>query len=133
MGPAGTGHMSLLDFAKWAAWNAGEGRRGPRLVRGETLRKLHTPVISMPDRPDAAPGTPSRGKYALGWGEVTFAWAPEPFVYHGGSNQKNLAHILLQPKQDLGMVLVTNVAGAKADRAFHALAEQLYQTYGAKK
>jgi hypothetical protein len=49
-------------------------------VAPDTLRKLHTPVISLPDRPDARPGTPSRGKYALGWGEVTFSWAPEPFV-----------------------------------------------------
>jgi CubicO group peptidase (beta-lactamase class C family) len=132
IGPAGTGHMSLLDFAKWAGWNAGEGRRAPRLVRPDTLRKLHSPVISMPDRPDAAPGTPSRGKYALGWGEVTFPWAPEPFVYHGGSNQKNLAHILLQPKHDFAMVLVTNISGPKADQAFHALAEQLYRRYSGR-
>jgi CubicO group peptidase (beta-lactamase class C family) len=130
IGPAGTVHMSLLDFAKWAGWNAGEGRRGPRLVRPETLRTLHTPVISMPDRPDAAPGTPSRGKYALGWGQVIAEWAPEPFVYHGGSNLKNLAHILLQPKHDFGLVLVTNVSGAKADQAFLALAQQLSRAYG---
>jgi CubicO group peptidase (beta-lactamase class C family) len=130
IGPAGTVHMSLLDFAKWAGWNAGEGRRGPRLVRPETLRTLHTPVISMPDRPDAAPGTPSRGKYALGWGQVIAEWAPEPFVYHGGSNLKNLAHILLQPKHDFGLVLVTNVSGAKADQAFLALAQQLSRAHG---
>jgi CubicO group peptidase (beta-lactamase class C family) len=41
IGPAGTVHLSLLDFAAWAGWNAGEGRRGPALVRPETLRKLH--------------------------------------------------------------------------------------------
>jgi CubicO group peptidase (beta-lactamase class C family) len=33
MGPAGIAHMSILDFAAWAAWNAGEGRRGPVLVK----------------------------------------------------------------------------------------------------
>ncbi|MBV8829317.1 MAG: beta-lactamase family protein [Acidobacteriaceae bacterium] len=32
MGPAGTLHISVLDFAKWVAWNAGEGKRGPALV-----------------------------------------------------------------------------------------------------
>jgi CubicO group peptidase (beta-lactamase class C family) len=29
LGPAGIAHMSVLDFARWAGWNAGEGRRGP--------------------------------------------------------------------------------------------------------
>ena len=63
LGPAGTVHLSILDFAGWAGWNAGEGRREPALVRPETLRKLHTPVIDMPPRPDAKPGAPSRGGY----------------------------------------------------------------------
>src|SRR5829696_2857189 len=33
MGPAGTAHMSVLDFARWAGWNAAVGHRGPALVR----------------------------------------------------------------------------------------------------
>ncbi len=67
LGPAGTVHLSILDFAAWAGWNAGEGRRGPALVRPETLRKLHTQVIEI-SIPDAAPGTPGKGGYCLGWG-----------------------------------------------------------------
>jgi CubicO group peptidase (beta-lactamase class C family) len=133
LGPAGTSHMSVLDFARWAAWNAGQGRRGPKLVRPDTLRKLHTPVISMPEKPTAAPGTPARGKYALGWGEVVFSWAPEPFLFHGGSNQKNLAYILLQPRHDFGMVLMTNISGPKADQALQGLAEELYRSYAGRR
>ncbi|HMF12325.1 MAG TPA: serine hydrolase domain-containing protein, partial [Gemmataceae bacterium] len=122
LGPSGTAHMSVLDFARWAGWNAGQGKRGPKLVKPETLKKLHTPVIAIPEKKDAAPGTPARGKYALGWGEVSVDWAPEPLLYHGGSNMKNLAHIWLDPKRDFAMVLVTNVAGRKADEALMALA-----------
>ena len=29
LGPAGTAHMSILDFARWAGWNSGQGRRRP--------------------------------------------------------------------------------------------------------
>jgi CubicO group peptidase (beta-lactamase class C family) len=133
LGPAGTSHMSLLDFARWAGWNAGEGKRGPALVRPATLRKLHTPVIAMPINKEAAPGTPSRGRYGLGWGEIDFEWSPAPFIYHGGSNNKNLAHILFQPKHDFGFVLVTNVSGKKADGAFFALEEVLYRKFRASK
>jgi CubicO group peptidase (beta-lactamase class C family) len=129
LGPAGIAHMSVLNFARWAGWHAGEGKRGPHLVRAETLKKLHTPVIAIPERQSAAPGTPSRGQYALGWGEVTMEWAPEPLLYHGGSNQKNLAHIWLEPRRDFAMVLVTNIGGAQADAALFALAPELYATF----
>ncbi len=129
IGPAGNAHMSVLDFARWAGWNAGEGKRGPKLVRAETLKKLHTPVISMPPKQDARPGTPSHGKYALGWGEVQVDWAPEPLLYHGGSNVKNLAFIWVEPKHDFAMVLMTNVGGETAGQALHALSQELYRLY----
>jgi CubicO group peptidase (beta-lactamase class C family) len=129
LGPAGTVHLSVLDFAAWAGWNAGEGKRGPAIVRPETLKKLHTPVVTV-RRPNAAPGTPPTGRYALGWGEVTLPASPEPFVFHGGSNEKNLAFILLQPRHDFAMVLMTNVAGTQADAALKALVTDLYRTYG---
>jgi CubicO group peptidase (beta-lactamase class C family) len=66
IGPAGTAHMSVLDFARWAGWNAGRGKRGPTLVQPETMQKLQTPVVQMPKKHDGAPGTPTRGKYARG-------------------------------------------------------------------
>ena len=133
IGPAGNAHMSVLDFARWAGWNAGGGKRGPQLVRPETLKKLHTPVISMPERKDTAPGTPARGRYALGWGELTMDWAPEPLLFHGGSNQKNLAHIWFEPSLDFAMVLVTNISGAKADEALFTLASELYRQFAGQK
>lgn len=129
IGPAGVVHLSILDFAAWAGWHAGGGRRGPPLVRPETLRRLHTPVIDMPPRPDAATGTPRRGSYALGWGIVGMAWSPEPFLAHSGSNTMNLASIMVQPARDVAMVMVTNIGGAKADQALQALAEQLHRQH----
>jgi CubicO group peptidase (beta-lactamase class C family) len=133
LGPAGIAHMSVLDFARWAGWNAGAGKRGPKLVRPETLKKLHTPVISMPVKKDAAPGTPSQGKYALGWGEVQLDWAPSPLITHTGSNGKNLAQIWVEPQRDFAMVLVTNIGGSKASEALNALARELYSRFAMPK
>jgi CubicO group peptidase (beta-lactamase class C family) len=132
IGPAGIAHMSILDFAHWAGWNAGEGKRGPHLVKPATMVKLHTPVIAMPKKKDAAPGTPSQGKYALGWGELTVDWAPDPLLYHGGSNEKNLAHIWIDRKRDLAIVTTTNIGGKKANEALLALACQLYTEFARK-
>jgi CubicO group peptidase (beta-lactamase class C family) len=130
IGPAGTAHMSVLDFAAWAGWNAGEGRRGPALVQPDTLKKLHRVVIDMPPRPDAPVGTPSSGSYGLGWGQLSLPFSSEPFLFHGGSNELNLAYILLQPKSDFGMVLITNVGGERADRALKAAGAELYKRFG---
>jgi CubicO group peptidase (beta-lactamase class C family) len=130
LGPAGTVHMSLQDFARWAIWNLGRGKRGPGLVRAETLVKLMTPVVEIPPAKDAAPGTPSGGRYGLGWGQKEYSWAKGPFLTHAGSNGMNLAHIILDPKADFGMVLMTNVGGKNADEAFRNLAEELYRRYG---
>jgi CubicO group peptidase (beta-lactamase class C family) len=129
IGPAGIAHMSVLDFAAWAGWNAGEGKRGPHLVSPETLRKLHTPVIASPEKKGAKPGTPKQGKYALGWGELSVDWAPKPLTFHGGSNVRNLAHIWLEPSRDFAMVLVTNIGGDQADQAFAELAPELYKKF----
>jgi CubicO group peptidase (beta-lactamase class C family) len=131
LGPAGTVHLSILDFAAWASWNAGEGRRAPALVTAETLHKLHTPVIDIPPRPDAQPGTPPPGSYGLGWGTVELPFAAEPMLFHGGSNEMNLAYILLQPKADFAMVLATNVGGEVADQGLRALVKELYERFAA--
>jgi CubicO group peptidase (beta-lactamase class C family) len=130
MGPAGTAHMSVLDFARWASWNAASGNRGLALVKTDTLRKLHTPVIEMPPRPDAPPGTPSLGSYGFGWVTMTVPFSREPFLFHGGSNQMNVADILLQPRHRFGIVMMTNVGGRKADDALKVLATELYKSFG---
>jgi CubicO group peptidase (beta-lactamase class C family) len=130
MGPAGTAHMSVLDFARWAAWNAAAGTRNPVLVGPDTVRKLHTPIAEMPPKPDAAPGTPAGGSYGFGWLTIKVPLSREPFLFHGGSNEMNLADILVQPKHDFGMVLMTNVGGRLADEALKSLAAELYKSFG---
>jgi len=129
IGPAGVVHLSIMDFAAWAAWHAGEGKRAPHIVKPETLRKLHAPVIEIPPETGAAPGTPTRGAYALGWGVINVPWANERLITHAGSNTMNLAMVFLQPSRDFAMVMATNVGGKKADDALKTLAEQLYRQY----
>ena len=130
IGPAGTVHMSVLDFATWAGWNATEGRIGPPVVKPETVAKLQRKIVDMPPKPDAPVGTPSSGGYGLGWGTVSLPFSPEPFVFHGGSNNMNLAYILLQPNKQLGLVFMTNISGPKANDALMAIAEALYKRFG---
>ncbi|MFP4266259.1 MAG: serine hydrolase domain-containing protein [Desulfonatronovibrionaceae bacterium] len=128
IGPAGIVHMSVLDFARWAGWNAGNGTRRPHLVVPETVEKLHTPVIALPGAENTREGTPAARKYAaLGWGVLEVDWAPHPLLHHAGSNGMNLAHIWVDQKSDLAVVVVTNIAGKKAEEALHKLSSRLYK------
>lgn len=128
LGPAGTAHMSIGDFATWAAWNAGGGRRGPSLVKPKTLAWLHEPRITM-EIADPKPGTPKSGQYASGWGIMKMDWTRRPILTHNGSNSKNLATILIDPEIDLAIVVTTNFPGQKADQALLAACKLLYERY----
>jgi len=129
LGPAGSAHMSVLDFAKWASWNAGLGKRGPALVKPETLARIHRPMISTGKIPNPPPGTPSEGEYAMGWGVVKFDWTERPVLTHNGSNGFNLAKILVDANKDAAIVVTTNFPGEKAEQAANLAVEKLYRRF----
>jgi CubicO group peptidase (beta-lactamase class C family) len=128
LGPAGLAHMGIKDFATWAAWNAAEGKRGPALVKPETLKRLHTPVVEMAIK-DPKPGTPKSGAYALGWGLSKFAWTDKPILTHNGSNGLNFASVEIDPERDIAIVVATNIAGPDADKAALDVMKALYEKY----
>ena len=111
LGPAGTVHATLSDWAKFGALHLSAARGQPELVSGEVFTTLHTPV--------------ERG-YALGWGAVEDddfggAW----ILSHSGSNMFWYARIVLVPDHDRGYLFVTNTArngGEGAEETIRALA-----------
>ncbi|MCA9004235.1 MAG: serine hydrolase, partial [Planctomycetaceae bacterium] len=126
LGPAGIAHLSILDFATWAGWNAGNGTRAPcNIVSQQMLEKIHQPVFTV--KGENRPGTPPAGQYAHGWGWVTVDWAPYPLLYHGGSNGKNLAQVWIDKQKDIAIVLMTNISNPKADDTLRKIASELYQ------
>ena len=129
LGPAGTAHMSVLDFARWGSWVAAQGRRGPALVQAATLRKLVTPQITMPLASTSTTTVAGVAQYALGWGNLKVAWSPNPLVFHGGSNTMNKAHIWLDTERDVVVVVLTNIATDNAEDVMMQLAGQLYTIY----
>ncbi|NWG23340.1 MAG: beta-lactamase family protein [Pseudorhodoplanes sp.] len=132
VGPAGIAHMSVRDFARWASWNAAGGRRGPQLVKPETLERIHRAHVKTPVIANPKPGTPKTGEYALGWGIVTFDWTGKPVLTHNGSNSMNLATVFIQPDIDLAIVAATNFPGEKADLALLEIIETLYRQFAPK-
>lgn len=90
LAPAGTVHMSILDFAKHAAFHLiGE----PELVSRKTLELLHTPVGET---------------NGLGWGVVETEWAGGRALTHGGSNGMSHSVIGVLPVKNMAVVAACN-------------------------
>jgi CubicO group peptidase (beta-lactamase class C family) len=102
LGPAGTVHMTLRDWARFAALHLGmPAADGKPLLRAETLAALHTP--------------PAGADYALGWAATKRPWAPGPIVTHNGSNTMWFCVAWLAPEARFGVLVTCNHGdGAKA-------------------
>jgi CubicO group peptidase (beta-lactamase class C family) len=100
IGPSGIVHCSIGDWAKFAAANLPSAKT--KLLKPETLEKLHTP----------APGEP---KYAMGWIVLdNQPWAGGPALTHAGSNTMWMAVAWLAPKKDFAVLVACNQANDKA-------------------
>ena len=103
IGPAGIVHCSIGDWAKFAAANLPSAKT--KLVKPETLEKLHTP----------APADAGEPPYAMGWiiadGQP---WAGGPALTHAGSNTMWFAVAWLAPKRDFAVLVACNRADGEA-------------------
>ncbi len=111
LGPAGTVHASLRDYARFLQIHLGAGR----LLQEETLRKLHTP--------------PDGETYAFGWLVVKREWAGGTALTHAGSNTLNYAVAWLAPQLGFAVVAVTNQGGEKAFQACNETASALIKKH----
>ncbi|MEQ8848628.1 serine hydrolase domain-containing protein [Botrimarina sp.] len=96
LGPAGTVHCSIEDWAKFLALHLGQGP-DPTL-KPETLAKLHTP-----EEGDEA-------QYAGGWLLQERAWGEGEVLWHNGSNTLWYALVWIAPNTDRSYMVVTNSA-----------------------
>ena len=103
MGPAGTVHCSVRDWARFASFHLRGGLGGVRLLKPETLKALHTP----------GPGE----EYAGGWLVVERSWAGGRALSHSGSNTLWFCTIWVAPAKDFAVLVATNAAGKPAEAA----------------
>ena len=117
LGPAGTVHMSLADWAKFCLSHAlqdepkdgneskaAEAAKKLRLVPQPALDFLHKPLKGADD--DGA-------DYALGWGVKKRGWGGTVFT-HAGSNNHWFAIVFVSPKNRSVYLAATNIASAEA-------------------
>lgn len=122
LGPAGTVHTTLGDYARFVMAHLAGARGTGGLVSAAGFARLHQPV----------PGTTS----ALGWGVGQRDWARGRVLQHAGSNTLWYAVVWIAPERDLAMFAVTNAAGIDGsigaqgtDRAVQILLQRFQARY----
>jgi CubicO group peptidase (beta-lactamase class C family) len=108
-GPAGTVHVTLADWAKFALLHLRGDRGNAFLLAPETFRVLHTP--------------PTGSNYAAGWG----VHGPRGgrMLAHDGSNTFWYAVIRITPARNLALLAATNQGGDAAEKACKEVVERL--------
>jgi CubicO group peptidase (beta-lactamase class C family) len=114
LGPAGTAHMSLQDYAKFLRLFMTDGAG---VLSPDSIRRLTTPPTAE-DR-----------DYALGWGTFrSRPWAKGPVLFHEGSNTFWRIVTLVAPARGIAVVTATN-DDARGAKAAQSLALKLVQQY----
>lgn len=94
LGPAGTVHMTLSDYAIFVRQFLAEG--------GSWLKSETIAVLTRPQGEDANP-------YACGWGvRPQVDWAMGPVLQHDGSNTLWHARTVVAPRRGLAFIGLTN-------------------------
>ena len=89
LGPAGTVHLTMTDWAKFALAHA--GCSDPPIVSDTTLNTLHAIVKQNDD---------DKNSYACGWIVAERAWARGTALTHSGSNTLWYATVWVAPNND---------------------------------
>ncbi|HYE02801.1 MAG TPA: serine hydrolase domain-containing protein [Phycisphaerales bacterium] len=127
IGPAGTVHCSISDWARFVALHLeGPHGRGPgggaALLKPESFARLHAI--------DPGPGDP----YAMGWLVTERPWAKGEggtgrVLTHAGSNTMWYCVAWVAPERDFAVLVATNQGDGRAPRACDEAAGKLFERH----
>lgn len=121
LGPAGTVHVSLPDWARFVRPFLTPARDARGFLSASSLTTLLTPRVPM------TAGEPlSKGGAALGW-LVGEAASGERVINHAGSNTVWLAQVDILPARERATLVAANLGPPAADAPVQALARALRQ------
>lgn len=105
-GPAGSINSSVAEMANWVALQLGSGTfRERELVQASTLSELHTVAMPMGGLDPASPELVPVG-YGLGW--MIDVYRGHLRIHHGGNIDGYSALVAFLPRNDWGLVVLTN-------------------------
>ena len=118
MGPAGSVHVSMADWAKFLADQMRGGAGKPALLPAAIYQAMQTPA--------------SGSTYGFGWIIVPRAWAGGMMLSHAGSNTINYAACWLGPARGYGVLVCSNQGGEALAKATNEAAGAMLRLYAAR-
>lgn len=112
LGPAGTVHCSLADWAKFVRAHA---TRDPAFLSGESYSRMHSSL----------PGE----SYRAGWGVSERSWARGLTLSHSGSNTLNYALVWVAPNTGYAFLATANVADPETAVELDGIIGELINRY----
>jgi CubicO group peptidase (beta-lactamase class C family) len=109
LGPAGTVHCTVPDWAKFASLHLQAAEGKPRLLKASTYKVLHH--------------SPRGQNYAAGWGVTE--QSEGNVLSHNGSNTMWYASILIVPSANFAILAATNYGGDGADKGIDQAVQEL--------
>lgn len=136
IGPAGTVHMSLPDWARFIAMHTRADRAllddAPAddpafaLVGKESMKKLHQAI----EGEGAGVKESDTSGYAMGWGVASRPWAGGRVLTHTGSNTMWFCVVWIAPRKDFAVLVAANAGLAAADPTDRAAAAVIARVLG---
>ncbi len=108
IGPAGSINSNVTEMANWLLFNLSEGKPGDQQVISESsLKEIHSPqmISSKSYQYDES----FYSMYGMGWGISSYRG--HLILRHGGGIDGFTAQVALMPKDNIGMVILTNLSG----------------------
>ena len=118
MGPAGTAHATMADWAKFLTDQLRGASHLKALLPNEIYQSMQT----------AAPNS----DYGYGWIVVQRPWAGGKALSHAGSNTMNFCVCWLAPAKTFGVLVCTNQGGDTAGKACDDASSALILRYLAR-
>ena len=112
VGPAGSINSNLSDMTRWLTMWLGEGQwNGVQLLPPESIRELVTPRVVVPQTGRYAVFFPETRFLNYGFGWFLHDYHGSKIITHGGSIDGMRASVTLVPEKNLGIVVLSNLAG----------------------
>lgn len=108
VGPAGSINSNVIDMVDWLLLNLNKGKFGEKqIISEESLKEIHSPqmISSKSYKYDES----FYSTYGMGWGITSYRG--HLMLSHGGGIDGFTASVNFMPRDNIGMVIFTNMSG----------------------
>ncbi|WP_459503615.1 serine hydrolase [Bacillus sp. C1] len=110
VGAAGCINSTIEDMANWVLLHLNQGKiEDHELVSSELLEQMYTPHNTIPDQPILSSPESPVNSYGLGWFISTYRGYK--VIHHSGGIDGFSAFVSFIPKENIGIVILTNAEG----------------------